>query len=229
MPRPRQTQDHWFREAKRHGWRSRAAYKLLQLDEKFSLLRDGDCVLDLGAAPGSWLQVAAKKVGDKGHVVGIDLTPIDGPFDPDVVTTIHGDATAIDPGELAACIPGGVAKAFDLVLSDMAPSTTGDRSIDHHGSVNLCHMALEIAATSLKQGGHIVMKVLEGEAYSDLMERTKSMFAAARGFKPKASRSVSTEMFIIGLDRRPNLPPAAHCHPPTSPTPPPPPAPGWSS
>lgn len=227
MPRPRELHDHWFREAKRHGWRSRAAYKLIHLDEKFSLLGRGDRVLDLGAAPGSWLQVAAKEVGRAGHVVGVDLVPIEGPFDPDVVTTIHGDATAIDPADLITCIPGATQPAFDLVVSDMAPSTTGDRTIDHHGSINLCQTTLSIAATSLKPGGSVVMKVLEGEAYQDLMEQTKSMFTTARGFKPKASRSVSTEMFIVGLDRLESLPSFPDPQMPTSPIPPPPPGPGW--
>lgn len=189
----RQVQDHYFKQAKRDGYRSRAAYKLMEIDDRRRLLRRGDRVLDCGAAPGSWLQVAAKRVGPRGRVVGIDLKAITPPLVERNIRVIQGDLTAIDAAELR-----GGDRRFDVLLSDMAPDTTGDRSTDHHRSVRLCEALLDRCDELLKPGGRLAMKVFEGEAYPDLLGRTRSMFEKVKGFKPKASRDVSTEMYIIG-------------------------------
>jgi 23S rRNA (uridine2552-2'-O)-methyltransferase len=187
---PREVQDHYFRLAKKEGYFSRAAYKLIELDDRKKLIRSGDRVLDCGCAPGSWVQVASKTVGPKGRVVGIDLKPVHGDFPPNV-RIIEGDLTTMAPADLL-----GDLDRFDVILSDMAPSTTGDRTIDHHGSARLCHAVLDRCPDLLAPGGKIALKVFEGEAYPELLERAKTMFEKVRGFKPKASRGESTEIYL---------------------------------
>ena len=214
MSSQRELHDHFFREAKRNGYRSRAAYKLIDINDKRNILKRGDQVLDLGAAPGSWLQVVSERIGSTGKVIGVDLTEIEGSL-PENVITIQDDVTTLTPTSFE-----GVT-AFDVILSDMAPSTTGTRTIDHHGSVRLCHTALDLAATILKPHGHLVMKVLEGEAYRELLNRAAESFESAKGYKPKASRSISTEMFIVCLDRNEDMPEPTQIAPP-------PPSSGWS-
>jgi 23S rRNA (uridine2552-2'-O)-methyltransferase len=213
MSSQRELHDFFFKEAKRKGYRSRAAYKLTEIDDKRNILRKGDFVLDLGAAPGSWLQVVSERIGESGKAVGVDLKAIEDGL-PTNVSTMQEDVTLLTPDDF-----GG--KLFDVVLSDMAPSTTGTRTIDHHGSVNLCHVALDLSATLLKSGGNLVMKVLEGEVYPDLLKRCANSFDSARGFKPKASRAISTEMFIVCLDRNEDMPKPLELAPP-------PPSPGWN-
>jgi len=193
----RDLHDHFFREAKRNGYRSRAAYKLIEIDDKRNILGKGNRVLDLGAAPGSWLQVVSERVGDHGQVIGVDLKAIDGSL-PNNVTTIEGDVTALTPEDFDGDV-------FDVLLSDMAPNTTGTRTVDHHGSVQLCYTALDLAASLLKPSGNLVMKVLEGEAYSNLLKRAADSFETAKGFKPKASRAISTEMFIVCMNRNDDM------------------------
>ena len=198
MSGQRDLHDHFFREAKRNGYLSRAAYKLTEIDDKRNILSKGDFVLDLGAAPGSWLQVVSERVGEHGKVIGVDLKQIDADL-PNNVVTMKEDVTLLTPESF-----GG--KLFDIVLSDMAPSTTGTKTIDHHGSINLCHTTLDLSATLLKPHGNLIMKVLEGEAYTQLLKRCANCFDSARGFKPKASRAISTEMFIVCLDRNEDIP-----------------------
>ncbi len=200
MPAPRKLHDEFFKKAKAEGYLARSAYKLLEINEKKRILRHGDRVLDLGCAPGSWLQVASKLVGAKGLVVGIDLKPVEQVIAPNVRTSV-GDATKVD---VATLLPEG--GLFDVVLSDMAPNTSG------HGddllSARLCYTVLDIAAKFLKSdastgrpggGGNLVMKVLEGAEYPNLLKHTQEYFREARGLKPAASRDVSREIFIYGL------------------------------
>ena len=213
MSSQRELHDFFFKEAKRKGYRSRAAYKLTEIDDKRNILRKGDFVLDLGAAPGSWLQVVSERIGESGKAVGVDLKAIEDGL-PTNVSTMQEDVTLLTPDDF-----GG--KLFDVVLSDMAPSTTGTRTIDHHGSVNLCHVALDLSATLLKSGGNLVMKVLEGEVYPDLLKRCANSFDSASGFKPKASRAISTEMFIVCLNRNEDMPKPLKLAPP-------PPTSGWN-
>ena len=199
MSSQRVLHDHFFREAKRNGYRSRAAYKLLEIDDKRDILQKRDYVLDLGAAPGSWLQVASKCVGPRGKVIGVDLKEIDN-LQLDNVTTMQEDVSELSLDTF------GDDTLFDVILSDMAPNTTGNRTIDHHCSVRLCHTALDIAATLLRPKGNLVMKVLEGEAYKELLDRCENCFAVAKGFNPKASRAISTEMFVVCTGRRDDMP-----------------------
>ena len=193
----RQVQDHWFREAKRLGYRSRAAFKLTEIDDKRKILKKGDTVLDAGAAPGSWCQVAAKRVGPGGRVVAVDLKRIDRHLMPDSVELVECDFNEFDPGSVGIDL-------FDVLLSDMAPDTTGDPFGDHHRSIRLCNELLDRAAIWLRPGGNLVMKVFEGEAYRDLLDRTATLFEKSKGFKPKASRAESVEMFVVATGHRPS-------------------------
>lgn len=194
----REVQDHYFREAKREGYLSRAAYKLIEIDDRKHILHKGDYVLDCGAAPGSWLQVASKRVGPKGMVVGIDLQPIKHRFNAPNIHLIEGDFSVTSTRTLLKATKNPDRK-FDAALSDMAPNTSGDPSGDHHRSIRLCESLLDACAELLKPGGNLIMKVFEGEAYPELLKRTASMFDSVKGFKPKASRSESAEMYIVAL------------------------------
>jgi 23S rRNA (uridine2552-2'-O)-methyltransferase len=222
----REVQDHYFREAKREGYVSRAAYKLIEIDDRKRIMRQGDRVLDCGAAPGSWLQVTAKRVGSRGIVVGVDLQPIKHAFNQPSVRVVQADLTTTSPQELLNLI---APRQFDVILSDMAPNTSGDPSGDHHRSVRLCESLLDRCGDLLRPGGNLVMKVFEGESYSDLLKRTGSMFESARGFKPKASRSESAEMYIVSSGFRSPAERSAESggDAPTS-TPARKPSPGWS-
>ncbi len=213
MSGQRDLHDYFFREAKRNGYRSRAAYKLMEIDDKRKVLSKGDLVLDLGAAPGSWLQVVSERVGESGKVIGVDLKAIGGQI-PNNVVVMQKDVSLLTPDDFGE-------KLFDVILSDMAPSTTGTRTIDHHGSVNLCHVSLDLAATLLKPHGNLVMKVLEGEAYAQLLKRASLSFDSVKGYKPKASRAISTEMYIVCLDRAEDMPKPLEVTPPS-------PASGWN-
>ncbi|MGD9689380.1 MAG: SAM-dependent methyltransferase [Phycisphaerales bacterium] len=223
MPQRRELHDHYFRKAKSEGYAARSAYKLLEIQERRRVLHPGDRVLDLGCAPGSWLQVAARIVGPRGVVLGIDLLPVSLDLPPHVHTFV-ADAFDVRPESL---LETPDAPRFDTLLSDMAPSTTGDPGGDHFRSVALCRRVLALAPALLAPGGCLVMKVFEGEQYPALLRETQRAFADAKGLKPDATRDVSREMFIIarGFQAR---------QAPTRPAPtrparggPPAPPPGW--
>ena len=200
----REVQDHYFHLAKREGYLSRAAYKLIEIDDRKKIFHKGDRVLDCGAAPGSWMQVVARRVGDKGIAIGIDLQPIKHRFDQPNIRIMQGDFTAT-PAEHLLKLSGDPARPFDVIISELAPNTTGDPFSDHHQSVRLCHGLLDACPALLRtsgSGGNLVMKVFEGEAYPDLLKRAASMFETAKGFKPKASRSESAEMYIVARGYR---------------------------
>lgn len=200
MAARRQLHDQYFRQAKAEGYLARSAYKLKEIDEKKRVLRPHDRVLDLGCAPGAWLQVVLELVGPRGVVAGVDLKPVEAPFPPNVRTLV-ADVYGVGAPELLALAGPDLngRPRFDVVLSDMAPNTAGGAggSADHFLSVRLCDRVLDLAPMVLRPGGNLVMKVFEGEAYRDLLDRTKSMFAEVKGFKPKASRDVSREMYIV--------------------------------
>lgn len=202
----RELQDHYFRQAKRDGYFSRAAYKLIEIDDRKRLLHRGDCVLDCGAAPGSWLQVASQRVGPGGLVVGIDLQSARTPL-PENVRFIQGDFTEAQPASLLRLIStrgesDEAPRRFDVVLSDMAPSTTGDPAGDHFRSVRLCEAVLDRCSELLRPGGKLAIKVFEGEAYRGLLQTTQRQFDSVKGFKPAASRSESTEIYIVAAGYR---------------------------
>lgn len=190
----RQLNDPYVRAAQLEGWRSRAAFKLIELDERYRLIRKGSVVLDLGAAPGGWTQVALKR--GAARVVGIDLLPIEPVAGADLVL---GDITdPVKEAEVLALLGG---KA-DLVLSDMAPNTTGHAATDHIRIMALAELALEVALPVLAVGGGFVCKLFQGGAERAMLERMKKDFAVVRHAKPPASRKESTELYVVATGFR---------------------------
>jgi len=190
MTQRRILHDEYFKKAKAEGYLARSAYKLKEIQERHRLLRPGMRVVDLGCAPGSWLQVASEIVGPKGLVIGIDLQEVPEDLGPNV-RTIVGDIFKTDATML---LPDPDSK-FDVVLSDMAPNTSGHG--DDALSVRLCRRVLELLPSLLARRGGCAMKVLEGSGYSALLKDVQRLFATAKGLKPRASREASREMFIV--------------------------------
>ncbi|MFT6583163.1 MAG: 23S rRNA (uridine2552-2'-O)-methyltransferase [Alphaproteobacteria bacterium] len=192
----RQLNDPFVSEARRRGLRSRAAFKLMELDERFDLLKRGARVVDLGAAPGGWSQVAIDIVGEEGVVIGIDLTPVD-PIDG--VTFIEGDfLDANAPAMLKEKI-GGLA---DVVMSDMAAASTGHAPSDHLKIMALAECAFDFAVTILAPGGGFVAKVLQGGTERSLLTLLRGSFTKVVHAKPEASRKESAELYVVGLGFR---------------------------
>ena len=192
----RQLNDPYVAAAKRKGYRSRAAFKLAELDDKFHFLKSGARVLDLGAAPGGWSQIARSRVGPRGLIVAadvLDIEPIAG------VTLLKLDLLSDEaPAQIRAAL-GGEA---DVVLSDTAAPTTGHRATDHLRTVALFEAALAIAEDVLKEGGAFVGKVFQGGAAPDLLARLKKRFGEVRHVKPPASRAESVELYLVALKFR---------------------------
>ena len=231
MARPRELHDPYFKLAKAQGYAARSAFKLLEIQERRAVIRGGNWVLDLGCAPGSWLQVASKIVGSKGRIVGIDLVPVTIDVPPNVYATV-GDAFATSGEQLLAMVNDPPAdedsrppRLFNIVLSDMAPNTTGTPQGDHFRSVTLCRRVLEVLPGTLMRGGHLVMKVFEGESYPELLSDIAKSFKDAKGFRPDATRDVSREIFIVAMGYRGAALPASTMQPEAKGVAPVPPAP----
>ena len=187
----RQAADPFVQRAQREGWRSRAVYKLEELDRKLKLLRPGAVVIDLGAAPGGWSQYAAKRVQPGGRVLALDILPMD-PMPG--VEFMQGDFTEDDAlQQLLAAL--GDHKA-DLVISDMAPNISGMRSVDQPRAMYLAELALDLAVKTVKSGGAFVTKVFMGEGFEQLVKDCRSRFDTVKIVKPEASRSESRETYI---------------------------------
>ncbi len=201
----RQLNDPYVARAKREGYRSRAAYKLLEIDEKYKILKPGQRVVDLGAAPGGWSQIAAKVVGAKGKVVGIDLLPIDPMPGVEFIELDFLDESA--PGRLIEML-GGPA---DVVMSDMAANTTGHKKTDHLRIIGLAEAAIYFAREILAPGGAFVAKVFQGGTENQLLADLKRDFAVVRHVKPAASRADSAELYVLatGFRGRADEPPEA--------------------
>jgi 23S rRNA (uridine2552-2'-O)-methyltransferase len=190
----RQLNDPYVAAARQQGWRSRAAFKLIELDDRFHLIARGARVIDLGAAPGGWTQVVLWR--GAAQVVGVDLLAID-PISGAVL--IQGDFTAPEmPARLAAALGGKP----DLVLSDMAPNTTGHTDTDHLRIMALAEAALEFALEVLAPGGTFVAKVFQGGTERTLLDRLKRSFASVRHAKPPASRKESSELYVVAMGFR---------------------------
>jgi 23S rRNA (uridine2552-2'-O)-methyltransferase len=190
--------DHYYNKAKQEGYRTRSAYKLQQLDEEAGLFGPGNTVVDLGAAPGGWLQVAAERVGDRGSVVGVDLQRIRD-LDLENVETVRGDMTEDDTKERLRERIGD--EGADVVLSDMAPNMTGEYSLDHARSVYLARQAFEASLELLAAGGDLAVKVFDGPDVSDLREEMEGEFQYVRSIRPDASRDESSEQYLVGKHR----------------------------
>lgn len=188
--------DHYTRQARKDNFAARSVYKLQEIQKKYRILSRRARVLDLGCAPGSWLQFAARQVGCGGRVIGIDLTPVTIQL-PECVTVITGDVADLE-GHLAAL---GQTR-FDAVLSDMAPATTGNRHVDEARSLGLCEAALDIAEKHLVPGGHFVCKIFQGGDTKAFTEAVRSQFQRQTALRPKSTRKASREVFVIGLQKR---------------------------
>ncbi len=183
--------DTYHRKAKAAGYRSRAAYKLIQINERFHVISSGDVVVDLGAAPGGWSQVASEAVGPGGTVVAVDVVhmrPAKG------VTFLRGDPRTEETlEELLGLVPEGV----DVVMSDMSPKLSGNRSLDHARSIELAEAAFAVASRTLKPGGNLVSKVFQGDMYREFLRKVSGRFATCQGFTPPASPKGSRESYIV--------------------------------
>ena len=188
-------QDHYFRKAKKENYLARAIYKLEEIQNKYKILRPGHRVLDLGAAPGSWIQLVSGVVGPSGRVVGIDLKRIEHVF-PRHVITLQGDIFEREFMEesLRDHLP------FDVVLSDMAPSTSGIKVADSARSALLFEGAFEIACSVLKPGGTFLAKIFHGPDFHRLLAEAKKQFGQTRAIRPEATRKQSKEIYILALN-----------------------------
>lgn len=194
----RQLNDPYVAEARRLGYRSRAAFKLAQLDDRFGVLKPGGRIVDLGCAPGGWLQIAAERVKapEKGRVIGVDLLETESVAGADVFV---GDIRAPETDDVLIAALGGRA---DAVLSDMAASSTGHGPTDHLRVIALCEAAHDFAAKVLAPGGTFIAKVLKGGTERDLLERLKRDFETVKHAKPDASRADSAEQYVVAMGWR---------------------------
>jgi 23S rRNA (uridine2552-2'-O)-methyltransferase len=185
--------DTYWKKAKKEGYRSRASYKLLQLNKKFKLITPGNFVLDIGCSPGGWMQVAREIIGEKGYVLGIDLQKIH-PFEQENVEFLQKDITDKDILQ-EICEKSSF---FDVVISDISPNITGVWDVDHYKSVNLSKRALFLACEVLRGGGNFLVKVFQGEYISEFFDMVKDHFSYTKISSPKASRKSSAEVYVIG-------------------------------
>jgi 23S rRNA (uridine2552-2'-O)-methyltransferase len=187
------------RRAEEEGYRARSAYKLRQIDDNFGVLSGGDTVVDIGAAPGSWIQVAAERVGAEGRVVGVDLAPIE-PLDTEAeVETLQGDITEeATKDEVVEIVGEGGA---DAVVSDASPDISGEWTLDHARSVHLARNGLEVARRVLVPGGYFLVKVFQGDTIDEFRDEVRDAFEDVATYTPDASRDESSEVYVVGLGR----------------------------
>lgn len=188
--------DHFVKMAHKDGYRARAAYKLLEIQEKYKIIKRGMTVVDLGAAPGSWSQIAGKLVGDKGLVIASDILEMDALPD---VTFLQGDfreQTVFD--KLLEILDG---REVDVVISDMAPNTSGNRAVDQPRQIYLCELALDFAQKVLHKKGQFVVKVFQGDGFDEFRKQVLDTFDVLKTAKPAASRARSKEIFLVGQGR----------------------------
>ena len=188
-------QDHYFLKAKKQHYLARAVYKLEEIQKKYKILRAGCRVLDLGAAPGSWIQLARGVVGQSGLIVGIDLKPIEHPF-PNRVVTLQGDI--FDREFVEEALRGHL--PFHVVLSDMAPATSGIKVADSARSALLFERAFEIACWALQPGGTFLAKIFHGSEFHQLLAQLKQQFGRTRVIRPEATRKQSREIYILAMN-----------------------------
>ncbi len=188
--------DYYYKKAKAENYRSRATYKLSQTAVKYHFIRKGDVVVDLGAAPGGWIQAARKIVGKTGFVLGVDLKPIE-PFPQEYVRTIVADMT--EPETLQQILDFLPRKA-DVVLSDASPNISGVWEVDHARQIDLATQALCLALSVLRPSGNFFVKVFEGDLLAGFVKTVEKHFVDVKVIKPKASRAKSSEMFVLAMN-----------------------------
>ncbi len=190
----KQVQDHYYKKAKKEGYAARSAFKLEEIDAKHNLIKTGSNIIDLGCFPGSWMQYISTKIGPKGSVLGIDRTALKIPLR-DNMRFIQSDINEFDLARLDI-----ITDRFDLVLSDMAPNTTGVKSVDAARSLQLCEMALLIANQRLHRQGAVLVKILQGGTFDALLSQMRNEYKIVKIIKPKSSRSESNEIFVLGIN-----------------------------
>jgi 23S rRNA (uridine2552-2'-O)-methyltransferase len=190
--------EYYYKKAKEENYRSRATYKLVQANEKYGFIQRNNIVVDLGAAPGGWIQAARKMTGKNGYVLGVDLKPIE-PFTQEYIRTIIADFT--EPGVVEQILSFLPRKA-DVVLCDAAPNITGVWEVDHARQIDLAEKALEIAQCLLRPNGSFFVKVFEGDLLNDYIQTVKTLFETVKMVKPQASRQKSSEMYLLALGLR---------------------------
>jgi 23S rRNA (uridine2552-2'-O)-methyltransferase len=191
-----QPQDHYFRRAKKEGFIARSVYKLEEVDRRVRLFKPGQRVLDLGCHPGSWLQYCARAVGKRGLVVGVDTRTISIELPPHV-HFIQADVFELLPTHLYQ-----ISEEFDVVLSDLAPATTGIRSVDSSRSFTLFQRALTLADDVLVPGAHFLGKIFQGSGFDEMVKELKSRFDKVKGIRPRATRSQSKEIYLVAMGKK---------------------------
>ncbi|QIT54255.1 23S rRNA (uridine(2552)-2'-O)-methyltransferase RlmE [Aquisalimonas sp. 2447] len=189
--------DNWVKEAQKRGYRSRAAFKLLEIQKKDNILRPGMQVVDLGAAPGGWSQVAGELLGGKGQVVALDILPMDALVD---VTVLQADFTTDEGLQLLRDSVGD--RQADLVMSDMAPNLSGVNAVDQPRAMHLAELALEFARENLKPGGDFLVKTFQGEGFDAFLRELRAGFGRVVTRKPDASRDRSREVYLLARQSR---------------------------
>lgn len=189
--------DHYFRKAKQENFAARSVFKLEEIDQKFKIFRGVKTVLDLGASPGSWSQYASKVVGDNGQVLGVDLSPVTVKLKNAVF--IQADLRDLNLEDIFK--EHGFHPPFDIVMSDMAPKTTGIRMTDQARSMELCELALDVARRFLKKDGHFVCKLFHSDDFSKLRDEMKKVFKKVEAVKPDSTRKISKEIFLVGITK----------------------------
>lgn len=188
----------YYKMAKKESYRSRASYKLLQLNNKFNIIKKGDIVLDLGAAPGGWSQVALEKVGEEGLVVGVDLQRIK-PMEGNNFIAIMGDFTSAETVEEILKI---TRRKVDVILSDASPQLSGVKDVDQVRALELALGVVKISGLILKPHGSLIMKAFQGEEFENLLKEIKKEFKTVKTTKPPSSRKKSVEMYVVAKNRR---------------------------
>ncbi len=190
--------EHYYRKAKKEKLRSRAAYKLLQVARKYRFIKPNAIIVDLGAAPGGWIQACLRIVGDEGLVLAVDLKQIE-PFDSPNVRTLIDDIT--NP-QAVHSIREFLPRPADVVISDVSPNISGIWELDHFRQIELARCSLHIANSVLRSKGNLFVKVFQGKVLDDFVREVKQNFASVRLVKPKASRARSAELYVLGMSLR---------------------------
>lgn len=187
--------DHLTFQARADNYPARSVYKLMEIQKKFQVMKKGDSILDLGCAPGSWMLYAARVAGSDGRVLGIDLKPVEIDL-PRQATALVKDILALDRNDMPE-----TQILFNIILSDMAPSTTGRKDVDALRSFELCRTALKVADDYLAPGGHFVCKIFQGNEFEPFNKAVRQMFGQVKIFKPESCRKASKEIYIIGKEK----------------------------
>jgi len=189
--------DFYVKQAHKDGYRARAAYKLLEINDKYKIIKSGMTVVDLGSAPGSWSQIAAKLTGDRGLVIATDILEMDNLAD---VTFIQGDFREESVfNQLLEILDG---RQVDVVISDMAPNTSGNSAVDQPRMMYLCELALDFATKVLDERGNFLVKVFQGEGFDEYRKAMSQEFSVIKAVKPKASRPRSVEVYLLAQGRK---------------------------